>query len=115
MVGPATSAYAVRVADSHAVAEVCGLDDRLAAAYQLKEAFRASMDIAKTGDAELFEICLEIFDTWCRASKLAAFVTLANSMRSWRAEIVNYARTGAASNAFAASSGRPGWGSHPRS
>ena len=89
--------------DRHAVAEVCGLDDRLAAAYQLKEAFRAAMDVAKTGDAELFEVCLAIFDTWCRASKLAAFVTLANSMRSWRAEIVNYARTGAASNAFAES------------
>jgi transposase len=89
--------------DRQAVAEVCRLDDRLALAYQLKEAFRAAMDIAKTGDAELFEICLEIFDTWCRASKLAAFVTLANSMRSWRAEIVNYARTGAASNAFAES------------
>ena len=89
--------------DRQAVAEVCGLDDRLAVAYQLKEAFRAAMDIAKTGDTELFEICLGIFDTWCRVSKLAAFVTLANSMRSWRAEIVNYARTGAASNAFAES------------
>ena len=89
--------------DRQAVAEVCGLDDRLALAYQLKEAFRAAMDIAKTGDTELFETCLEIFDSWCRTSKLAAFVTLANSMRSWRTEIVNYARTGAASNAFAES------------
>jgi transposase len=86
-----------------AVAEVCQLDERLALAYQLKEAFRAAMDIAKGGDAELFETCLGIFDTWCRASKLAAFITLANSMRSWRREIVNYARTGAASNAFAES------------
>jgi hypothetical protein len=70
--------------DRQAVAEVCDLDDRLALAYQLKEAFRATMDIAKSGDAELFEVCLVIFDTWCRASKLAAFVILANSMRSWR-------------------------------
>jgi transposase len=86
-----------------AVAEVCALDERLALAYELKEAFRAAMDIAKSGDAEAFEICLEIFDAWCRASKLSAFVSLANSLRSWRTEIVNYARTGAASNAFAES------------
>src|SRR5205807_1213928 len=47
----------------------------LAHAYQLKEAFRAAMHVAKSGDVELFEICLSIFDTWYRASKLSAFVT----------------------------------------
>jgi len=84
-----------------AVAEVCALDRELALAYQLKEAFRATMAIGRRGDAELFAICLAIFDTWCRGSRLSAFITLANSLRSWRAEIVNYARTGGASNAFA--------------
>jgi Transposase len=72
-------------------------------AYQLKEAFRAAMAIGRSGDVEVFAVCLAIFDTWCRASKLSAFVTLANSLRSWRAEIVNYARSGGASNAFAES------------
>jgi transposase len=84
-----------------AVAEVCALDRELALAYELKEAFRATMAIGRSGDVELFEVALVIFDTWCRASKLSAFVTLANSLRSWRAEIINYARTGGASNAFA--------------
>jgi transposase len=84
-----------------AVAEVCALDADLAVAYQLKEAFRATMAIGRVGDAELFAVCLAIFDTWCRASRLSAFITLANSLRSWRAEIINYARTGGASNAFA--------------
>jgi len=65
-----------------AVVEVCGLDPPLALAYELKEAFRAAMDIAKTGDVESFAVCLAIFDTWCRASKLAPFKTLANSLRS---------------------------------
>jgi len=72
----------------------------LALAYELKEAFRAAMAVAKTGDVESFAVCLEIFDTWCRASKLAPFKTLANSLPSWREEILNYARTGGASNAF---------------
>ena len=84
-----------------AVAEVCALDADLALAYELKEAFRAMMAIGRSGDVELFAVCLAIFDTWCRASKLSAFITLANSLRSWRAEIINYARTGGASNAFA--------------
>jgi transposase len=83
------------------VAEVCALDADLALAYELKEAFRATMAIGKSGDAELFATCLAIFDTWCRASRLSAFITLANSLRSWRAEIVNYARTGGANNGFA--------------
>jgi len=87
--------------DRAVVAEICGLDPPLALAYELKEAFRAAMAIAKGGDVESFTICLEIFDTWCRASKLPAFKTLANSLRSWRVEIINYARTGGASNGFA--------------
>lgn len=84
-----------------AVAEVCALDAELALAYELKEAFRAMMAIGRSGDVETFTNCLAIFDTWCRASKLSAFVTLANSLRSWRAETINYARSGGASNAFA--------------
>lgn len=86
-----------------AVVEVCGLDPPLALAYELKEAFRAAMAIGKAGDVESFAVCLAIFDTWCRSSKLEAFKTLANSLRSWREEIVNYARTGGASNGFAES------------
>ena len=86
-----------------AVVEVCGLDPPLALAYELKEAFRAAMAIGKGGDVENFTICLAIFDTWCRASKLEPFKTLANSLRSWREEIINYARTGGASNGFAES------------
>lgn len=84
-----------------AVAEACALDADLALAYELKEAFRAMMAIGRSGDVELFAVAVVIFDTWCRASKLSAFVTLANSLRSWRTEIINYARTGGASNAFA--------------
>ncbi len=84
-----------------AVAEVCGLNPPLALAYELKEAFRTAMAIGRSGDVEGFTICLEIFDTWWRASKLAPFKTLANSLRSWRGEIINYARTGGASNGFA--------------
>ena len=86
-----------------AVAEACALDPPLALAYELKEAFRAAMVVAKTGDAVSFAACLELFDSLCRASKLEPFKSLANSLRSWRAEIINYARTGGASNAFAES------------
>ena len=84
-----------------AVVEVCGLDPPLAVAYELKEAFCAAMAIGKSGDVESFATCLAIFDTWCRASKLEPFKTLANSLRSWREEIVNYARTGGVSNGIA--------------
>jgi transposase len=84
-----------------AVAEVCGLDPPLAAAYELKEAFRAAMAIGRAGQVEDFVVSLVVFDTWCRASKLSAFVSLANSLQTWRREILNYARTGGASNAFA--------------
>ena len=87
--------------DRAVVVEVCGLDPPLALAYELKEAFRAAMAIGRSGDVENFAICLEIFDTWCRASRLPAFKSLANSLRSWRAEIINYAHTKGASNGFA--------------
>jgi transposase len=86
-----------------AVVTVCMLDPPLRVAYELKEAFRAAMAIAKTGDVDTFAVCLAVFDTWSRASKLSPFVSLANSFRSWRKEIINYARTGGASNAFAES------------
>lgn len=84
-----------------AVVEVCALDPPLALAYELKEAFRALMELGKTGDVVAFAAGLGIFDAWCRASKLAPFVSAANSFRSWRVEITNYARTGGASNGFA--------------
>lgn len=84
-----------------AVIEVCGLDPPLALAYELKEAFRALMAIGKSGDLVAFTAGLDIFDAWCRASKLASFITAANGFRSWRAEIINYARTRGASNGFA--------------
>jgi transposase len=84
-----------------AVAEVCRLDRRLALAYELKEAFRALMAIGKTGDVVAFQAGLGIFDGWCRSSKLAPFITVANGFRSWRGEIVNYATTGGANNGFA--------------
>jgi transposase len=84
-----------------AVSQVCAIDPPLALAYELKEAFRALMAIGKSGDVVAFEAGLGIFDAWCRASKLAPFLTAANGFRSWRREIINYARTGGASNGFA--------------
>lgn len=84
-----------------AVAEVCGLDPPLALAYELKEAFRVLMEMGRTGDVAAFSAGLDIFGAWCSASKLAPFATVANSFRSWRAEIINYARTRGASNGFA--------------
>ena len=80
---------------------MCGLDPPLALAYELKEAFRALMAIGKAGDVVAFEAGLGIFDSWCRSSKLASFVTAANGFRSWRREMINYARTRGASNGFA--------------
>lgn len=61
------------------VVEVCGLDPPLAAAYELKEEFRAAMAVGKAGEVETFAVALDSFDTRCRASKLAPFKTLANS------------------------------------
>ena len=84
-----------------AVVEVCSLDPPLGLAYDLKEEFRSAMARAKTGDVEGFEADLSQFDARCRASKLPALVTLANSFRSWKVEILNYARTKGASNGFA--------------
>ena len=84
-----------------AVAEACALDPPLALTYQLKEAFRTLMAIGRSGNVEAFSAGLELFDAFCRQSKLAPFVKAANGLRSWRAEIINYARTGGASNGFA--------------
>ena len=84
-----------------AVAELCGADPPLALAYELKEAFRAAMAIGRSGDVDNFIIALDLFDTWCRVSKLAPFHSVANSLRSWREETINYARSGGASNAYA--------------
>jgi len=89
--------------DRAVIAEVCGADPPLALAYELKEAFRAAMEIGKAGDVDNFIVALDLFDAWCRASRLAPFKTLANGLRSWREEIINYARSGGASNGFAES------------
>ncbi len=59
------------------------------------------MAIGRSGNVAAFSAGLELFDAFCRQSKLAPFVKAANGLRSWRAEIINYARTGGASNGFA--------------
>ena len=84
-----------------AVEMALAVDPDLARAYQLKEAFRALMAIGKTGDVPLFEAGLELFDALCWGSGLKPFVTLARTLRTWRAEVLNYAVTGGASNGFA--------------
>lgn len=73
----------------------------LAVAYQLKEAFRAAMAIAQTGDVALTTAAFELFDALCRGSGLKPFLTVARTCQYWRAEIIAYAATGGASNAFA--------------
>ena len=77
------------------------LDRRLGLAYELKEAFRAAMAIGKSGDEENFALAIDLFVSWCFDSRIAAFVTLANTISSWREEILNYAESGGASNGFA--------------
>jgi transposase len=84
-----------------AVAAACALDADLKTAYELKEAFRAAMAYAKTGEAELFAAALDLFDALCRGSGLRPFATLARTFRSWRSEILAYATTGGATNAWA--------------
>lgn len=84
-----------------AVASACALDPELAAAYEIKEAFRAAVVFAKAGDAGLFAAALDLFDALCRGSGLRPFATLAKTFRTWRAEIVAYASTGGATNAWA--------------
>lgn len=84
-----------------AVAAACALDADLSAAYELKEAFRTAMAYAKTGEEELFAAALDLFDALCRGSGLRPFATVAKTFRTWRAEIVAYATTGGATNAWA--------------
>ncbi|MGH9268545.1 MAG: ISL3 family transposase [Acidimicrobiales bacterium] len=84
-----------------AVAEVCALDDDLAVAYELKEAFRTVMAFGRAGDVATFIAALDLFDALCRGSKITPFRTAAGLLRRWRTEIVNYARTKGASNAWA--------------
>ena len=66
-----------------------------------QETFRAAMAIEKRGNAELFAAALELFDALCRGSGLKPFLTLARALRTWRVEVLNYARSGGASNGFA--------------
>lgn len=83
--------------------DATNLEPELGAAYELKEAFRSAMAVAKTGDAAGFAIAIDIFVAWCRHSKIPAFVTVAGTFENWRQEILNYARSGGASNAVAES------------
>jgi transposase len=84
-----------------ALYDATNLDPELAVAYELKEAFRVAMAVGKSGDVAGFVACLELFDALCIGSKIAAFVTMAKTLRNWRVEIVNYAASGGASNGFA--------------
>jgi transposase len=59
------------------------------------------MTIGKSGDEENFALATLMFVTWCRASGIKAFVTLANTIEARREEILNYAASGGASNGFA--------------
>jgi transposase len=78
----------------------CAADPDLAVAYQLKEAFRTAMAIGRDGDVATFTAALDLFDALCRASKLPAFITAAKMLAAWRAEVIAYASTGGATNAF---------------
>jgi hypothetical protein len=51
-----------------ALFDAVNLDAELGLAYDLKEAFRVAMAIAKGGDVEGFSACLDLFDALCRAS-----------------------------------------------
>ena len=86
-----------------AVFDATNLDADLGTAYELKEAFRVAMAIGRSGDVTTFAACLDLFDALCRASGIEAFVSLAKTLRDWRAEILNYAASGGASNGFAES------------
>jgi hypothetical protein len=77
--------------------DATNLEPELGDAYELKEAFRSAMAIGKSGDAATFEVALDLFIAWCRLSGILAFVTVANTFSNWRAEILNYARSGGAS------------------
>jgi transposase len=83
------------------VAQACALDDQLATAYELKEAFRVVMAYGRAGDVPTFTAALDLFSALCHASRITPFKTAAGLLRRWRTEIVNYARTNGASNAWA--------------
>ncbi len=83
------------------VIDVTHIDTRLGAAYELKEAFRAAMELGRSGDVANFELATRMFVAMCRRSEIPAFVTLGKTIEAWRTEIVNYARSGGASNGFA--------------
>jgi hypothetical protein len=50
----------------------------------------------KVGNVTAFSAGLDLFDAFCRQSKLAPFIKAANGLRSWREEIINCARTAGA-------------------
>ena len=74
------------------VAQACALDDELATAYELKEAFRVVMAYGRAGDVATFVAALDLFDALCHASRITPFKTAAGLLRRWRTEIVNYAQ-----------------------
>lgn len=74
------------------VAEVCALDDELAVAYELKEAFRTVMAFGRAGDVATFCAGLDLFAALCHSSKITPFKTAAGLLRRWRTEIINYAQ-----------------------
>lgn len=84
-----------------AVAEVLALDDELATAYELKEAFRVVMAYGRAGDVTTFVAALDLFSALCHGSRITPFKIAAGLLRRWRTEIVNYAKTAGASNAWA--------------
>jgi transposase len=84
-----------------ALAAALTANPKLAIAYELKELFRAMMAIAASGDVALTQLGLDIFDALCRGSRLKPLRSVANTFKRWRAEIIAYAATGGASNAFA--------------
>ena len=86
-----------------AIAAACRASPDIAAAYELKEAFRAAMAIAKAGDDKLFAAALELVIALFHGSGLRPFQTVAKSFTQWTDEILAYATSGGANNGFAES------------
>ena len=81
--------------------EATHLNGHLGLAYELKKAFRAAMAVGPTGNLHAFNVYLDLFDLWCRNSKLPPFHTLTTTLHTWRQTTINYTRSGRAPNAFA--------------
>jgi hypothetical protein len=77
------------------------LDAEHGVAYDLKAAFRAVMDVGKSGDVQAFAACLDLFMAYAEPQSSEPFAVLADTLGRWRTEILNYARSDGASNGFA--------------